>query len=78
MTFQLKHIPAANDTVDREWLILRNDGTQTDISIQDCRSYGGAFAVNRHGGGRDDMWVEYLGEAKSLKAAFALACEKAA
>ncbi len=73
---KLKHIPAADCSVDPEWLILRDDGTQTGISIQDCRSYGAGFAVNQNGGEGDDIWVKFLGEAKSLKAAFAIAVAK--
>jgi len=73
---KLKYIAATDKTVDPEWLILRDDGTQTDVSIQDCRSYGGGFAVNRHGGEGDGLWMQMLGEAHNLKAAFAMACSK--
>jgi len=76
LNYQLKYLPAEDTSVDPEWLILRADGRQTDMSIQDCRSYGGGFAVNRHGGEGDDFWVQNFGTRRTLKAAFELCVQK--
>ena len=72
MALTLKYIPAADSTVDAEWTILQ-DGIETDVAIQDCRAYGGGYAVNRYGGEGDALFAEYIGTAKTLLAATAIA-----
>lgn len=59
---------AKDDSVDNGLDLLR-DGATTNISIQDCRPYGGGFAVNRYAGEGDEFSVTHLGGAKTLKRA---------
>jgi hypothetical protein len=65
MNFKLTYHPACDDTVDSEWRVTTLCGVETGISIQDCRSYGGGFAVNDMPEGASFML--HLGHAKTLK-----------
>lgn len=72
MKLTLKHIPSPEpESIDPEWVVLNEDGSEAGYSIQDCRSYGGGFSVNRTGGdastGND--WVEFLESTKTRAAA---------
>jgi hypothetical protein len=71
LTFRLT--PAADTSVDPQYDLLA-DGSATGIAIQDCRSYGGGWAVSECGNeGTDDIWVQDIGSSKSLKTAQAIA-----
>jgi len=71
MTFTFK--PAENGTVDSEYVLDAN----SNITIQDCRSYGAGWAVNEHGydveGDEYSLWMRDHGFFKTLKAAKAKA-----
>lgn len=70
------HLPAEDDTVDPEYRMLTNAMVETNIAIQDCRSYGGGYAVNEYapeGTPAEDFWVRQIGTAQTLKKAKTIA-----
>ena len=65
-----KHVPAADRTVDPEYMMLHH-GEPTGWSVQDGRSYRGGFGVveqgNDHADGSDDgFWVAHHASHKTL------------
>jgi hypothetical protein len=65
--------PADDDSVDAEYELRKPDYSETGITIQDGRAYGGRWSVNEHGGEGDDFWVRHIREFRSLKEAKAFA-----
>jgi len=61
--------PAADETYDPEYMLVGPDGWSTGISIQDCRVYGGGYAVQHFSGEGDEVCLVHLGAFKTLKAA---------
>lgn len=73
-----KYEPAEDDSVDPQWVLLTDDGKDTHIAIQDCRSYGGGYAVNEYNGEGESFSMLDVGTAGSLRAAQKIALERLA
>jgi hypothetical protein len=69
------HIPAEDESVDDEYLLIGDDGKATNIAIQDGSSYGGGFAVNEYDDGHATLSVRTIGEATTLNHAKRIAVE---
>lgn len=66
---QFVHVAAEDESVDAEYQLRTTAGCYLNISIQDCRAYGGGYSVNRYGGDGADFYCEHVSEHRSLKAA---------
>lgn len=70
---QFKFKPAEDEMTDSEYVLCRDDWSETDISIQDCRSYGGGYSVNRYGyddpSDESTFWIMDLSNHTSLTSA---------
>jgi hypothetical protein len=75
--FKLQYNPPTDESVDPDWNILTADDVFTRFAIQDCRGYGGTFAVNEYLYG-DDKNIKALvfhGDEPTLQSAFGKALE---